>query len=226
MEVIKNKMKNIHKINKNIYITYDEIIKEGWHLNTSIGINKPVYVKSEDVKPLKSFYNNKPSHLSKIILTTDQDLIKEGVQAIDDEFLEWFVKNPSCEEVEVKSFKSYSKDNYIMFIPKEEPKMIECYFIPTNNTSSATICGNCGKEKFLHTIGSGIKTSKQQTLEEASWRFNPLKKLDGEFLRTAFIKGAKWQEERMYSEEDLKEAYSMGISDMSIRAFNERFKKK
>jgi hypothetical protein len=36
----------------------------------------------------------------KIILTTDQDLIKDGVQAIDDEFLEWFVKNPSCEEVE------------------------------------------------------------------------------------------------------------------------------
>jgi hypothetical protein len=109
---------------------------------------------------------------------------------------------------------------------QEELKMIECYFIPSNNTSLATICGNCGKEKFLHTIGSGIKTSKQQTLEEASWRFNPLKKLDGEFLRTAFIKGAKWQEERMYSEEDLKEAYSMGISDMSIRAFNERFKKK
>jgi hypothetical protein len=44
---------------------------------------------------------------------------------------------------------------------------------------------------------------KQETLEEASWRFNPLKKLDGEFLRTAFIKGAKWQEERMYSEEEV-----------------------
>jgi hypothetical protein len=38
----------------------------------------------------------------KIILTTDPNLIKEGVQAIDDEFLEWFVKNPSCEEVEVE----------------------------------------------------------------------------------------------------------------------------
>ena len=37
----------------------------------------------------------------KIILTTDQDLIKDGVQAIDDEFSEWFVKNPSCESVEV-----------------------------------------------------------------------------------------------------------------------------
>ena len=30
-----------------------------------------------------------------------------------------------------------------------------------------------------------------ETLEEASWKFNPLKKLDGEFLRAAFIAGAK-----------------------------------
>lgn len=28
----------------------------------------------------------------------------------------------------------------------------ECYFEPTNNTSSATICKHCGKEKSLHTI--------------------------------------------------------------------------
>jgi hypothetical protein len=72
----------------------------------------------------------------KIILTTDQDLIKDGVQAIDDEFLEWFVKNPSCEEVELKkSFKANPKYNeqnqlfekvgywkYKIIIPKEEAK--------------------------------------------------------------------------------------------------------
>jgi hypothetical protein len=67
----------------------------------------------------------------KIILTTDQDLIKDGIQAIDDEFLEWFVKNPSCESVEV----TYDKDIYPygvetakgygwykIIIPQEEPK--------------------------------------------------------------------------------------------------------
>jgi hypothetical protein len=26
----------------------------------------------------------------------------------------------------------------------------ECQFEPTTNTSSATICANCGREKFLH----------------------------------------------------------------------------
>jgi hypothetical protein len=47
--------------------------------------------------------------------------------------------------------------------------------------------------------------TEQEALEEASWRFNPLKKLDGEFLRAAFIKGAKWQAERMYSREEVIE---------------------
>jgi hypothetical protein len=184
--------------NQNIYITNDEEIKEGdWFITTDTNeIHKSDWIKFH--------FNNG----EKIILTTDQDLIADGVQAIDDEFLEWFVKNPSCEWVctikNVHNYEEYrSYFDYKIIIPQEEPKMIECYFIPSNNTSSATICGNCGKEKFLHTIGSGIKTSKQQTLEEASWRFNPLKKLDGEFLRTAFIKGAKWQEERMYSEEEV-----------------------
>jgi hypothetical protein len=45
---------------------------------------------------------HKNKNIKKIILTTDQDLIKDGVQSIDDEFLEWFVKNPSCEEVEIE----------------------------------------------------------------------------------------------------------------------------
>ena len=48
-----------------------------------------------------------------------------------------------------------------------------------------------------------LEEPKQETLEEASWKYNPLKKLDGEFIRHAFKQGAKWQAERMYSEEEL-----------------------
>jgi hypothetical protein len=62
----------------------------------------------------------------KIILTTDPDLIKDGVQSIDDEFLQWFVKNPSCERVEVadlwKDGNPSTHDTYQIIIPKEEPK--------------------------------------------------------------------------------------------------------
>jgi hypothetical protein len=39
----------------------------------------------------------------------------------------------------------------------------------------------------------------KHTLEEASWKFNPLKKLDGEFLRHAFKEGAKWQQEQIFN---------------------------
>jgi len=108
-------MKNIYKINNNIYITSDEEIKEGdYAYHKVFGIGKIVNINGEDcfvtlkTKPTDGsvttpWKRNIPD-IKKIILTTDQDLIKDGVQAIDDEFLEWFVKNPSCEEVEVESF--------------------------------------------------------------------------------------------------------------------------
>jgi hypothetical protein len=49
--------------------------------------------QNTNVNEHKPFYQ-------KIILTTDQSL--DGVQAIQDDFLEWFVNNPKCEEVEVE----------------------------------------------------------------------------------------------------------------------------
>ena len=60
----------------------------------------------------------KGEHFGKVILTTDQDLINNGIQAIDDEFLEWFVAHPSCEEVEYVGDDCYRE----ITIPKEEPK--------------------------------------------------------------------------------------------------------
>jgi hypothetical protein len=116
---------------QNIYITSNEEIKEGdWVLGdypdnpickviakygqefTAQSLNGDRYGLAE--------YDSK-----KIILTTDQDLIKDGVQEITDDFLEWFVKNPSCEEI--KTLKTTRKrKNELMFykiiIPKEELK--------------------------------------------------------------------------------------------------------
>ena len=76
--------------NHNIYITSDEEIKDCWVLNTHIN---QVYF-------LNGFYGIQPI-TKKITLTTDQDLIKEGVKSIDDDFLEFFSKNPSYDEVEI-----------------------------------------------------------------------------------------------------------------------------
>lgn len=41
-----------------------------------------------------------------------------------------------------------------------EPVLLDCYFIPNKNLTSASICLNCGKEKILHTIGEGLKATK------------------------------------------------------------------
>jgi hypothetical protein len=86
-----------------IYITSDEEIKEGdWVIFNELEIVKCIYSKNGEYlfsKPLLSSSNHHFSYFKKIILTTDQDLITNGVQSIDDEFLQWFVENPSCEVV-------------------------------------------------------------------------------------------------------------------------------
>jgi hypothetical protein len=87
----------------NIYITDDEKIKEGdWFIHYSHEITtllKAFNVRSRIRDNQGTSYNI--DYCKKIILTTDQDLIKDGVQAIDDEFIDWFVNNSNCEKVEV-----------------------------------------------------------------------------------------------------------------------------
>jgi len=134
---------------QSIYITSDEEIKEEFLTkkiyvidiqNGNIGklTCKNNFFKGSS-KLIEIEWKNKQNiwnycHIRQIILTTDQDLIKDSVQAIPDEFLEWFVKNPNCEFVEV----TYDKDAFPygvktskkygwfkIIIPQEEPKQ-EC----------------------------------------------------------------------------------------------------
>jgi hypothetical protein len=106
-------MKNLYKIEDELYIISDKekssyCIKEC----PMSGLN----IDKCDC-PIQGGCSNK---VGTIILTTNKLLIKDGVQAIDDEFLEWFVKNPSCEEIEV--YKVNGKLFAEPIIPKEEPK--------------------------------------------------------------------------------------------------------
>ena len=95
------------KENRNIYIISDDKIVEGdYGLGFALGIRgtgRGHFVFKQDgtnVGKVTAICDGS----KKIILTTDQDLIKDGVQAIDDEFLEWFVQNLSCEEVYIRIF--------------------------------------------------------------------------------------------------------------------------
>jgi hypothetical protein len=80
----------------NVYITSDEEIS-GLENNIWVIQGTRVFLWKNTMALV---FNYKPR---KIILTTDQDLIKDGVQPIDDEFLEWFIKNPGCETVGIEN---------------------------------------------------------------------------------------------------------------------------
>jgi hypothetical protein len=190
---------------QNIYITNNEKIKEGdW---TFDGENPYKWTSGDNEDCLYNPSSENYKGCKKIILTTDQDLIEDGIQAIDDEFLEWFVKNPSCEWVEVekgylgmcgfvKSSEPISKDklHYKIIIPQEEPKTYSC-------------CGRCNgvddicildreeaKQRAANYMRlKGALEVKEETLEEAAERaVNSCFK-----EQTLFKLGANWQAERM-----------------------------
>ena len=122
----------------NIYITSNEEIKEGdWCLCSEELVHKVVEIKSNiGIIRFQDGVTEVLNACKKIILTTDPELIADGVQAIEDEFLNWFVKNPSCECVEIErmedgkyidrfadgTIKEGIYENYKIIIPQEEPK--------------------------------------------------------------------------------------------------------
>lgn len=130
----------------NIYITSDEEIK----------IND-YYYNSKTNSVSKKLTNDYQNHFDdmffrKIILTTEPDLIKDGVQAIEDDFLEWFVKNPSCVFVDVKPLLSNNQIaffGYKIIIPKKEFKQVG-QITEKGIIDIVGNCGNCGVEFHIH----------------------------------------------------------------------------
>jgi hypothetical protein len=261
------------QVNQNIYITSDEEIKEGdwYYLPKENKVAKcPKTIKLSGVTP---------EWTQKIILTTDQDLIKDGVQAIPDDFLEWFVKNPSCEEVQVNLIKD-SEDHpeieggyreewqyYEIIISKEEPKKVLTEEDIFNQKDIDTVTDYINKEQqkqhlidmmkddeelglygevhskqgialtsdYIQNIGKEIKLEevfndeKKENIKKFIDKINnpsqPNDKLKQAFEKYSeyledyenkntyehgFKDGAKWQAEKMYSEEDLRRAYTVG----------------
>jgi hypothetical protein len=143
-----------------LYITNNEKIKEGEKCIT-FGSDK---CKGQlDTFQSNVMYSRKPH---KIILTTDQDLIKDGVQDIDDEFLEWFVKNPSCEEVDVLKIMSIRK--YKIIIPSQmgtlkEKLMKVSNIISKNRHSNANYIEL--SEKYIQQLADERKISFDDMVE-------------------------------------------------------------
>jgi hypothetical protein len=164
-------------IDKDIYITSDKKIKVGdWYY---LPRTNSVYKCNEDPTELNS---EGRLGVAKIILTTDVDLIKDGVQAIPDEFLEWFVKNPSCESVEIKIW--FDTSHISLGIGK----------VYHNNPNTP-----------LYKIIIPEEEPKQETLEEVMIKNGYHDKESDDLWREGVNFGIKWQQEQdknKYSEED------------------------
>jgi hypothetical protein len=182
------------QIPHHIYITNDEDIKEGdWFYNT-------ISLKPEPFKACEngdgyvncSKYSHDRIDCKKIILTTDQYLILDGVQSIDDEFIEWLVKNPSCEEVEIEikpMFPMYSTfiesiDNPPFYgnlkrtitIPQEEPKQSNNFYEELKHyfeiTPREKVLKDWDESAELDKIGPTVEEfleMTQETIEEADY---------------------------------------------------------
>ena len=211
--------------NQNIYITSDEKIKEGdWCYQVELNDGK--VDKCYDVTLYHTWTNNgvdKTRRFKKIILTTDQDLIKDGVQAIPDDFLEWFVKNPSCEEVEIDyqtvdiTEKGEWIYNYKIIIPKQTDWK--------DSTKALMEAYGDNPKDFPY------EEPKQETLEEVAEKFVNNTRLKNP--KSIFCEGAKWQQERSYSEEEvldiIENAFQSSLltnKKISILEWFEQFKKK
>ena len=164
--------------NRNIYITNDETIKEGdWVI-----VNKK-YIRKVDITFNKQDSDWNVLNTNKIILTTDPTLIADGVQAIDDTFLQWFVAHPSCEFVEVGygwiRLTETNNEGYWVSIPDNQYEMTQ-------------------------------EEPKQETLEEREPYWDLIDKkaeqnnrIDLDAYANGVQDGVKWQKERSYSEEDM-----------------------
>jgi hypothetical protein len=200
---------------RNLYVTNDEEIKEGdWVLKPDNTTHKMAD------KDILSYIESQSNATKKIILTTDQDLIKDGIQEIPDKFLEWFIKNSGCEKVEVGKWNSLAECGYSYHIniPKEEVK----YSIKKEYVDDQDAYGYDVLVK---------EETKQETPEEAAERY--LKEqnvtcldvlenvitLDGipfnqkERIVNAFV---KWQQEKSYAKEDMEKAYMEGCKNPSL----------
>jgi hypothetical protein len=204
-----------------IYITSDEKIKEGqWCLY----LNWAPYLVGQSADN----YTN-PKVKQKIILTTDQDLIKDGVQAIPDEFLEWFVNNPSCQYGGYKDI-DWGKIITSKEEPKQEPNFYEKLKEYFEKTPREKVLEDWNKSAHLNNVGPTvdefIENSQEQRLREAAERFyseqsktyeNAIEPTfdDSRYLVTGFLEGVKSDVARDYwfekFEEDLKTAYFSGI---------------
>ena len=148
----------------NLFITNDEEISNEYWVTNGREVFKPSDCPNISLDFAKRFWR-------KVILTTDRLLIADGVQPIPNDFLEWFVNNPKCEEVEIKM----------------------CVTDPLKVTRSV-LQPNLWQYKIVMSKAETIEEAAENYAVQ--YLIEDEQEIDSVNRKQSFIAGAKWQAEQ------------------------------
>jgi len=196
--------------NQHLYITGEEEIEDCWVLNTH----------TNEVYFLKYYYGIQPI-TKKIILTTDLNLIDDGVQEITNTFAEWFVENPTCEYVETKLVEfevdiglgdsCIEHGSYYIINTRDQLPFPELVEDISKHYETVTFTSTLGSESQPNTITFSLENNEPIiVLDEVGFKYK------GELIEDAgeiYKLFKEFIENRIgYTEEQLKLAYMQGYN--------------
>ena len=195
-------MKNIFKIAYKYYITSDEEIKKGdWCLSLS------------DDESYEEIYRCKDVNLidiedRKIIITSDADLIADGIQAINYESLKWMVENQTCKTVEIGIGGKDNTDMYVIILPTKPMGDLEERF---KRDASMIVVPKDYYDQDSKDFEQASLTDfiDDETLEEFIDKVDTPSDFDQFTFDEGIRVGAKWQAERIKEQQ----SYLQGFID-------------
>ncbi len=166
------------RTNYHMYIISDDDNLElgGYQFNSKYG-DELQKTNQRDIDSRK-YWEADDYYISKILLTTDLELVKDGIQEVPESFLNWFLENPSCEHVELKQEKLHPGEVMDDSYPKD---FLDYQIVLPEGESLIDAANEYAKNDYTKSYDFSSDT-----------------------LIEAFTEGANWQSHRMYSKEELK----------------------
>jgi hypothetical protein len=185
-------------INQNIYITSNSKFVRDEYITDGIEVIKatPKLVNAQGLVDRRDW--------KKIIITTDQELIKDGVHSIGEEFLKWFVENPTCIKVEVVYglFNPMGRQVDPNDLGQNHSKCVWKYKIITTKEEPKLQCKDCNDNLTDCTCIEDTVDMKQTPGKETADYID-------RHIVEAMVEVAK---QKMYSEEDMKSSFQVGFN--------------
>lgn len=135
----------------NIIITSDENAKHGeW-----------CFYEKDKENPIK-FQRGEYLNAKKIVLTNSPDLIADGVQEIQNQLLEWFIRNPNCEYVKIGSeFKCFDKNDFCVSCCVYDTDYTKLIYYPIIETEEEPFDGKHKQVLLLEELSDKIKSEQE-----------------------------------------------------------------